>query len=80
MLTEISSCLGGVAEGDTETVDSMLGKIDADIFPSIEQFRLEGREASSLFQFWDDYFIKVSEPIKLYLASSCTPCRNQTIT
>ena len=70
MLKEISSCLGGIAEGDTEAVNSILGKIDADICPLIEQFRLEGREASPLFQFWDEILTKVSEPIKLYLASS----------
>ena len=62
MLSEISSCLGGIAESDTETVDSILGKKDADICPLIEQFRLEGIEASPLFQFCDDYLTKVSEP------------------
>ena len=70
ILKEITSCLSGIAEGETDLVNLVLGKIDADICPMVEQFRLEGREASPLFQFWDDYLTKVSEPLKLYLASS----------
>ena len=47
-------------------MDLVLGKIDADIDPIMEQFRLD----SHLFQFWDDNLTKMSEPLKLYLASS----------
>ena len=70
MRNEISSCFDDLADDDTELLSTVLGEIDSNICPLIEQFRIEGREASPLFQFWDDYLTKVSEPIKLYLASS----------
>ena len=69
ILKENTPCLSGITEGETDFVNLVLGKIDADICPMVEQFRLEGREASPLFQFWDDYLTKVSEPLKLYQAS-----------
>lgn len=70
LLKEISSYLDCLTKGDTETVNLILDRIDSEIVPLIEQFRAEGRETSPLFKFWDGYLTNVSEPIKLYLASS----------
>ena len=50
-------------------MNSILLKIESTIVPLIEQFKAEGREASPLFSLWDDYFINVSESIKVFFAS-----------
>lgn len=52
LLVDISSCLDCLAKGDTDCVDEILDRIDAGMVPPIYQFRAEGREASSLLQFW----------------------------
>lgn len=70
LLKEISSYLNCLTKGDTETVNLILDRIDSEIVPLIEQFRAEGRAVSPLFKYWDGYLTNVSEPIKLYLASS----------
>ena len=70
IMKEVSSFLSGTPEGETDFVNLVLGKIDADICPMIKQLRLEGRKTTPLLKFWNDYLTKVPEPLKLYLASS----------
>lgn len=38
--------------------------------PLLEQFREEGREASPLFKFWDDFLQRVMLPLKIFLAAT----------
>ena len=70
LLSEVSHCLENLSQTETDTLNSILVKIESTIVPLIEQFKAEGREASPLFSLWDDYLINVSEPIKVFLASS----------
>ena len=51
-------------------IDKVMEMMQSELLPVLEMFRSEGRAASSLFRFWDDYLTEVSLPIKMYLAAS----------
>lgn len=53
-----------------DLVTDITALVASDIQPLVEMFRLEGRQVSPLFKFWDDYLNEVSLPLKMFLASS----------
>ena len=67
---EVSHCLENLSQTQTDTSNTILVQIESTIVPLIKRFKAEENEASPLFSLWDDYLINLSEPIKVFLASS----------
>lgn len=55
---------------DDEVIKDVNNMLESQIIPLLQQFRSEGRHASPLFQFWDDYLTNISAPLKLFISSS----------
>ena len=62
--------LDGLDIRNQDEIDKVMEMMQSEFLPVLEMFRSEGRAASSLFRFWDDYLTEVSLPIKMYLAAS----------
>ena len=59
---------------DEQVISGTIGKlsnvIDECLLPILTEFRLEGRQASPTFKFWDDFLCRVLRPLKIFVSSA----------
>ena len=53
-----------------KAIDEVIETIKYHLQPELDEFRKEGRSRSPTFLLWDDFIVRVMQPLKLYLSSS----------